>query len=455
VDVDLHDGARVVGHARLSPGANDSLEGAITVPEDAGHALALVGRARVLGEVVATVARPLAVADDATPATAIDREASPLSHFSLQPLVRATVAQPGGSFVGAPGEAPAPAPPPDPVPLTLDAWVVGGVCVPEVRCELMVDTGNADVDAALRDCAGVDPGEASREGRYQRLALVVRGPEGTCSLAGLAHDEAHTELGRRALRLPVALATPVLTLESPLADDGVPHAAVVAPPGREGAVLDVFRAGRWMRTVTVAASADPASVSRVAPIEMPPLPQGVYLLEARTDALPTTYVSPRLLVVGGDAALEAEADRPAHPGQRGLELAFYLAAHEQDGLALPTPASGLSVDRARLEARRRTTRTIAFVGMAVGILLLVVAVMRRGLSADAQARALLAAAGVEGADDAAARRRGRLTVALMVLALALACAAGASMLAARQMVVDSPAVDTSLPEPPPTIRQAD
>ncbi len=443
VDVELRDGAHVLARASLTAGASMSLEGSIGVPGDAHGTLYLVARAHDEGgaSLLATVARPLAVADDAPPAAHVERVASPLAHFSLGPLQQVDAAPPL-AVVTEPGMlAPVPVPPPHVD--TLDAWVVGGICVPEVRCLVAVDVGLPSIDPQLTECAGVEvleplpvTGEASR---YHVVPLVVHGPEGTCNLTAvsLAEGSRGAHLAYRTIRFPVALATPYLGLGAAMIDSGAPELSAVDPPGRDGVVVDVFHAGRWRDTISLPAGTDPARALNYVPCPRAVLPSGVYLLEARSDALPTTYVAPRLLVVGGDTAL-AEADpAPARVGARGAELTFFLAAHEQDGLVLPSAASGLAGDRARLESHKRAARTIAFVGITVGILLLVVTVLRRGLAADAEARALLVASGLPAADDAAARRWGRLTVILMVLALGLACATGAALIAAHQLAIDT------------------
>lgn len=443
VTVELRDdGGRVLTETALVAGLGTSREGALAIPPDARGTLYLVGRAR--GEahaVVATVARPIEVADDAPPAPDLAREASPLSHFSLGPVVPIAAPAPPPVDPSLPTDLAA-APPPLPRADTLEARVVGGICTPEVRCTLTVDAGVTGVEPRLTDCTGAEPlppaPVVGPESRYHEVPFVVHGPEGTCNLTlvSLTEGSRGQPLAYRTIRFPVALATPSLAVTYG-ATEGVPDVALVAPPGRSGAVVDVFRDGRWVRTVTVEASSDPAAVAAYHPLGGAPLLPGVYLLQARADALPTDYVAPRVFVVGGEPVLGTLHDPaiPAHAS--GAEAAYFLAGHEQHGLALPAAASGLADDRARLEARKRTTRTIAFAGMAVGIVLLVVAVLRRGLSADAEARAVMAAAGVPGANDAAARRRGRLGVVLMVLALGLALATGAALIAARDLALDA------------------
>ena len=438
VDVMLRDGARVLARASLVPGAQRSLEGSIEVPADAHGTLHLVARARVDAHMVATVARTLVVASDAAPAAPIDRVASPLAHFVLGAL---TPEAPPVTALTEPGT---PLPPPPPRLDTLEAWVVGGICVPDVRCLIAVDVGLPSVEPRLSDCAGVEvlpplPVTAMAT-LYYVVPIVVHGPEGTCSLDAVSVADAWRgrRLAHRSIRFPVALATPFFGVENASIEGGALRWSGVASPGREGIVVDVFHHGRWRNTLTLPAGSDPAGALAFADLPLS-LPTGLYLIQARGDALPTPYVAQRLVVVGGDDTLRATSGAPALPGARGPELTFSLAAHEQSGLTLPAAVSGLADDRARLEARKRSARMTGFVGVTVGILLLVVTLLRRGLSADAEARALMAAAGVPGADDAIARRKGRLTVILTVLALGLACATGAALIAAHDLMVDAAA----------------
>jgi hypothetical protein len=439
VDVELRDGSRRLSHTALTSGALSSFEGSLAVPDDVHGALYLVAHARVDGQMIATVARGLEVAPDAPPAADADRVASPLAHFTLGPLTADEVPPPLAA-VTEPGAAVALPTPPHVD--TLDAWVVGGACVPDVRCLVAVDVGQLDVDPQLTECAGVEilpmlpvTGVATR---YHVLPIVIHGPEGTCTLAAVSTAEGSrgATVAHRSIRFPIALATPFLGVEPASADGHVRYAAV-APPGREGIVLDVFREGRWRSTITLAAGSDPSGALDFHDLPGDPLPPGVYMLEARSDALPSTYLAPRLVIVGGDAGLAQAAEAPARAGAEGPELTFFLASHEQRGLVLPGTSSGLLDDRMRLDGRKRTARTIAFGGMAVGILLLVVTVLRRGLSADAEARKLMADAGVPNADDGAARRSGRFTVVLMVLALGLALTTGAALIAAHELALDS------------------
>jgi hypothetical protein len=68
--------------------------------------------------------------------------------------------------------------------------------------------------------------------------------------------------------------------------------------------------------------------------------------------------------------------------------------------------------------------------MLVAAVLIVLAVMRRGIASDAQAARVLREAGA--AEDERATRHRRLTLALTVLALAFALLAGTALVAARR-----------------------
>lgn len=446
VEVELRDGESVVGTVTLVEGAFSSLEGELTIPRDVTGQLTLEARAREHDTVVATVARAISIADDAPPAPALDRRAPTLAHFFLGPLMSDE-------------PPPVPAPVEDPLaelgvpeeplePFSLDAIVPGGVCVPETECFLVVDVGALSVTPMLTDCVGVEPrpmapvtGVATH---HHALPLVVHGPEGTCDLVAMRGD---VRLAHRAVRIPVALATPYLDVTTPVAAGRVAELRLVAPPGRDTVIVDVFRDGRWMRTSTFAASADVAAPTSVSLRDLEP---GTYVLEARADALPTDYVFPRLFVSTASEVLTGRDAELTRVGAPRAEVLYRLAPREQHGLTLPLAASGLEADRMRIELQKRTARTVAFGGMALAIVLLVLAVFRRGLAADAEARAVMVAAGVPGADDRSARLRGTLNVVLMVLGLGLGLVVGAAFIAAHQIVIDAPNIAASPPiEPAP------
>jgi hypothetical protein len=391
--------------------------------------------------VVATVARTITISDDAPPAAPLERVAPTLSHFFVGPLISDEV----------------PAPPVDPAaetltadpivvePFSLDAVVPGGLCIPEIECLLAVDTGSTTVVPSLADCVGVEPRPApaaTEPSRWHLLPLIVHGPEGTCDLVATRNGG---RVAHRNVRMPVALATPFLDVVQPISEGRAADVRVVAPPGRDHVVIDVFGEGRWIRSTTFEASSDASAPTSLA---LDPLPPGTYTIQARADALPTDYVLPRLFV---SSAPEVLTGRDLEMTQASHAAVLYrLAGREQHGLTLPLPSSGLEADRQRLEAQKRGARNVAFAGMGLAIVLLVLAVFRRGLAADAEARAVMIEAGVPGADGRAARLRGTINVVLMVLGLGLGCAVGAAFIAAHRIVIDAPNLDASPPiEPEP------
>ncbi len=444
VEVELRRGAEIVGSATLTPGAFSSLEGELTVREDVAGTLTLEARAREDGEVIATVARTLEVSSDAPAAPELDRRAPTLAHFFLGPI---GVPEAAPAPLDAPTDAPVTAAAPE-EPFSLDAIVPGGVCVPEVECLLVVDVGSPSVTPMLTDCLGVEPrpmlpvtGVATP---YHALPFIVHGPEGTCELVAMRGD---VQIAHRTVRMPVALATPHMALPVAVSPGRVAEVQLVAPPGRDVVIVDIFRNGRWMRTSTFDA---PSDVSAPRTVSLPGLEAGTYMLEARADALPTDYVFPRLFIAVAPEVLTGPDAELTRVGVPRAEVLFRLAPREQHGLTLPAPASGLVADQSHLELQKRTARTIAFGGMALAIVLLVLAVLRRGLMADAEARAVMLEAGVPGADDTSARRRGTLNVVLMVLGLGLGCAVGAAFIAAHQIIIDAP----NIPASPPIVPEA-
>lgn len=398
IEVELVRGEDVLARTTLSHGPLDVAEGWLAVP-DAGGEHVLRARARLGREVVATSSRALSVAPDAPGAPELGRTAPRLMHFSLGPVVVAA------------GQSPPP---------RFEVLVQAGVCVPDEPCTLLVDVGAVGYDVELAPGPSVSLRGAPRvEGRLAALSLAVGGPEGE---AELIVRQAGVELARRTVRLPVALATPWLSVDLARARAGVLDVEVVPPPGRRAVVVDVFADTQWMRTVTIEGS--------TGDLLGEPLPPGIYRVEVRADPFRTERVMSRVVRVGDGGAALAGAPALGRDG-----LAFELAAAEAEsvGLELPAASSGLDADRAALEGQKRLVRTIALGAMMLAIVIVAVAVTRRGLLANAQAAALLREAGA--ADAAVAARARTLSLVLAVAALCLGFATAAALVMARNLVI--------------------
>jgi hypothetical protein len=399
VRVELRMGESLRASLVLDASATRTSEGTLRAPSEAGH-FELFAEARIGGERVATVRRPLAVTADAPAAPSLAHLTSPLAQFALGPLVVEPSALPPPRF---------------------EVRVAGGACVPDQPCGLLVDFGEDGHDLRVVPGAAVrEAGSIAREGRTLRASVQVTGPEGDLELVALTGG---LPVARRSVRLPVALATPWLSLPEPFVRGGRLVMEVAPPPGRSALIADVSRDGRFVRSVTLPEGTLDGAGRRSAELSFEGLPDGLYRVSLRADPFPTDHVADRLVRLGPAAAPPFDVEGP-------LAFAFAAAELEDEGLALPAPVSGLEDDRAALEDRRRLVRGLAVAAMLVAAIVLVIAVMRRGLESDAVAAAVLREAG---ADDHGARRQ-RLTLALTIAALAFALLAGVALLTVRSFL---------------------
>ncbi len=403
VEVAIHDGDRALSSVTLARSSTLTGEGALLAPDTPGT-YELRAVARDEGSVLATVTRPLSVSRDAAPAAELGRLAAPLSQFSLGPIAVEA------------GERP---------PRAFDVRVASGVCVPDRPCGLVIDVGEDDVALRLEPGPAIRVlGEPEREGRYVQQWVQVTGSEGEliCVLT-----RAGRAIARRTVRLPVALATPYLALGTPFIRDGRVPLVLAAPPGRTTLLIDVARDGHFERTLTLPpVSFDEAGVGRV-DLTLEDLADGIYRLQLRADPFPTDHTVSRLVRVGRPEGVTGAlaADGP-------ITFAFAAADAEASELELPRTVSGLAGDVARVEASRSIVRVVTFAGMLVAGVLLVMAILRRGIAADADAAALMREAGAS--YDADASRHQRRTLMLAILALALAVLTGIALVAARAVL---------------------
>lgn len=327
-------------------------------------------------------------------------------------------------------------------PVALDLRVPGGACQPELPCPVLVRTAppglrlgverSGVVRAVRGECSLVD-GDAppadtalAAEGPH-RCTLALADPQGVVHL--VVHDAAGP-LARRTVQLPVALGMPRLELDVPLAQVGVPlrfESRRLLP--EQPLAVDVLREARWVDARSFPAEAAEAFFLT---FDAP----GLHRVFARTSAS------------GGAAALRLVLVRPAGaPEDRGLTEAiaslgstgdapggsaaararWAFAAAEDVTPAFPpgvSSASQLRLGKAGAASRRRALAALLIV--LAGVLVAVI-VARRGLAADAEARALLAEAEVPGANSASRRRamtrRTLLVAGATLLGFVLAAAA--------------------------------
>lgn len=433
---------------RLAISPAKSMEGAIVVPATLryGH-YTLIARSRS-----ASVRAALIVRDDAPGADPAPREVAPLARLALGPLVVvAGDPPPGPAPAMPPGPVPAvppgPAPvvPPGPVlgavppaelPTHSDVRVVGGTCIPELPCTLLVHVGVPPADVALAATPSVEPVVQRRapltESDIVSLIATVHGPEGETALI-LSRGE--RELARRSLRLPVALGEAQLET-SPFALLGsTPSVRVLGAARNRAVIIDVFASGHWVYTHAFRAGA--LDTPRALPgfrFER----QVPYHIQARTDLFDSSAAASRYVHIARDVNEPPPIDPIMSPyaerQERGRErrtAAFYFASLDPERLATPTPVSGRDAAIARALAARDRVRVISVVALVVLSSLLVLMILLRGLRASREARALLLEAGDANADSASHRRRDTVAVLAIVAAILLAFLATLAFVLAR------------------------
>ncbi len=412
--IDAHD--QIQAQTRLLVSPAKSMEGALVVPRTlAAGRYTLVARARS-----AAVRAPFVVGPEASAAQPAPREVAPLAMLAVgRFLPAAPPSEPGAPF--------------DP---SIEVRVVGATCVPEVPCKVLVRVGDPPVDVALDATPSVEPAAPAAAPLTKpdvvSLSARVHGPEGETALI---LRRAGTELGRRTLRLPVALGE--LQLEvSPFGLLGsTPSVHVLGAPRGRPVIIDVFAEGRWVYTHAFAAGAldHPRALpgfrfDRAVP----------HQVQARTDLFDSSAAASRYVHVARDA-YEAPPLEPAMAGYAqdrdrafALRMArFTFAALDAERLATPTAVSGRDAAIARALATRERVRLLAGIALVLLSGLLVLWLLGRGLRASREARALLLEAGDPEAESASNRRRDTLAVLAIVGAVVLAFLATLAFVLAR------------------------
>ncbi len=416
VDVALRDArGRTLVRARLVVSAARSMEGALRVP--AGLAAgAYTLEAEATG---ARVRASLRIAFDAPPALPLPREAALLALLSEGPLAREPMA--------AGEDAP-------PLPSISPVRVVGGACVPELPCTLLLEVGAPPIVARLAQTPSVEPrGEGAAPALppdVVALTAVVHGPEGE---AELLFSRAGALLARRALRLPVALGE-VQIETAARARVGRPLTLRVlgAQPGRP-LIVDVFAADRWVYSRAFAPGTLDAEVALPGFVFAD---AGAHRVQVRADLFDSEHAASRFVFASRTASEPPPAQRadPAPSTDRASaerRFTFDAALLDEARLATPVPVSGREAAITRALARRARVRAISAVALVALAALLVLVLLGRGLDASREARALLREAGDAEAESAAHRRRDTLAVVAIVGAVTLAFLATLAFVLAR------------------------
>lgn len=418
---------RELAATTLTASALATLDGALRLPSAIAGELTLEARATFEGKPL-LCRRPLHVALDAPTHALRGREAGPMQQLAV-------------GRVYARSSAPAP------TPFTLR--VVGGACVPEQRCRLLVWVGEPAAAVALRTNASAQasaPDPASETAGLVAFEVIVRGPDAELTLQAMRGGELVAE---RAVRLPIGLGEVALDAPSSLLDARSSELRYVPAPGRQQVIFDLFQAGRWRATRVLDAAKQP-SYPLSSALALP----GLARVQAHSDRFHAESAGARVLYVQSPGEGDAQAlatiarqlpdDEIAAAWQRALPgfalaaparaAAFLLAPLE----ALRAPVPSATSDRPRQLRRLVRTREHMRYGVAGALaassLAIALSIARRGLRATTQAEAILDAAR-EAPDRGARGRRlfARLDVLLMVLAVGSAFLAGALLIAAKPL----------------------
>lgn len=437
---------RELARTELTPGRGDvSMEGRLRLPETRTGGLWLEARAQLHGRTPLVCRRGLLVSADAPNLVARPREAMPLQQQSL------------GALRGARAD-----------DLALLPRVLGGACMPEQRCSLLVWVGGQGASVTLRPDAAVRLEQIAPPGPtrgFVEIALRVHGPEASVVLEARRDAEIVAE---RTLRLPVALGEAQLSLARALQVRGeAAKLDVQLPPGRSSGILDVFGAGRWRYTQSFLSTQGLAVLSLTDSV----LGAGLVRIQAHTDRFSGEGAGARLVFIREPGASDVAALAQIALAVRGAGLdpapwdaaagalpgwleardypaaaRFMLAGLEGLRVPLPRAVSARPFELARLARAQNVLR------FGVGLLLVLCAavvgltLMRSGLRAQGEADLILAQATEDAAQDASedagdesdevrnkSRRPGVYLVVSLVLAVGLAFLLAALLIVAKPL----------------------
>ncbi len=430
---------RVVAETLLEPRqATQSMEGEVVVPATLRGEASLSASARAPDGSRIECVRPLQIAEDAPLLVAQPRSAGALQTFAV------------GSVRPTTPDARAPKP--------FLPRVLGGACPAELRCTLLVWVGEPASAVTVRSSAQVTvPVPSAPSGETAGLVTVEVIPHGLEAQITLEARRQGRLIAERHVRLPVALGEVGVFARASLLEPQEPlQLAFTLPPGREHAIVDVFAGGRWRASESLPEAA--ASELKLRP-EL--IPSGTLTrVQGRVDRFSSEGAGTRVVYrrAEGESARAALASIARLSGEAATALpselaeqdvqraaAFLLAPLELLRLPLPDAYSARPLQIAKLERKR------AFLQFGVASVLVLSAIlvggslMRQGLSAADEARAILdAARGEEGAaaEPASTLRSTRLAkvgndarlgVILLVCAVALAFLAGALLIVAKPL----------------------
>ncbi|MGE0787736.1 MAG: hypothetical protein AB7S26_18820 [Sandaracinaceae bacterium] len=400
VDVGLFDAeGRALVERRLDRSALGGAEGDVLIPSDARGTLELRAFARdPEGQPLASAASRVELSTSPPAAAVHGRLAGALQRLSLGPLEILE----GG------------------LPTDLrDARVVGAACAPEAPCTILVEAPAPGAAVAIERSPSVEPvGEpgAERAG-VVGLEVVTHGPEAN---AVLTASRASAVVARRPIQVATALATPGVSIPRRLLRAGDPVELEVHLLDAHTAIVDAYLDDRWLHTATVAIDDD-------APERLPfALAPGEWTLEVRGDPFSDEYAAVQRIAIGITPSLEA-----APPGDDEDRFAWIAADHEVRVHDLPDPARGYERDAAELAQRQRLLRMSALAAIVLGLLVVVVVFVRRGVDATIEAQRVMEATEDPELNSARHRRRAWLSALALIATVVLAFVGAAALVIAR------------------------
>jgi hypothetical protein len=436
VPVQLLDQAgREIARTVLKPTAVDAMEGALRVPATAQGVFVLSATAQLDRDLPLTTRRALEVRRDAPPVPTRGRPAGPLQQLALGSVQRRGLSA---------------APPPAP----FLPRVLGGACVPEQRCTILVWVGEPAAAIVVRPNPAItvigQPLPGGETSGLVELTLSAHGLEAEIVLEARRGNEPVAE---RAMRLPIALGDVAIAVAPTVLDDPARARVTLAlPPGREHAIVDVYNDGHMRASRTFA---------RVVPEQPLPwdaalLAPGPSRLQARVDRFSADGAGARFLYVRrpgeSDATiLAALGNLAAHEGAPGADdwpatlppwavldfqraAAFIVAPLESERALVPPAVSGRPMQLARVERAKSLARFAVSALLVVAALFVGVSLMRRGLHATEEAEEILVEAARQLPGEPREVPHGeRLRVVALVLSVVLAFLAAALLIASKSL----------------------
>jgi hypothetical protein len=426
---------RELARTVLKPTAIDAMEGSIRIPETALGIFALAATAQLDDRDLPLVCqRPIEVTRDAPPVPTRGRAAGPLQQLAIGAV------QPRG-LVG-----------PPPVPFL--PRVLGGACVPEQRCTILVWVGEPAAAIVVRPNPAItllgEPLPSTETAGLVELALRVHGLEADLVLEARRGNEPVAE---RPMRLPIGLGDVAISVAASVLDDPAKAKVSLAlPPGREHALVDVYSDGhlRASRTFANVVAEQPLAWDGSL------LPPGLSRLQARVDRFSADGAGARFVYVrhpgeSDTALLAALGNEVAHEGPPGADdwpsslppwaaldfqrsAAFILAPLESERALVPAAVSGRPVQLARIEHAKKLARFAVSALLVLAALIVGVSLMRRGFHATDEAEEILVEAARQLPPEPREVPHGeRLRVVALVLSVVLAFFAAALLIASKSL----------------------